>query len=352
MQQISAETERSFEFCDMAVAQMKGRLITPIPRNYDVWYTYASGYNTALSDAINAILDGRGAITQDEIDHIHETHLSAMRLGDEIDKVGERFQEELNDLLKVVEGASGRASRFSDDLASASTTLASGSQDAILMMVERLYRSTRAIETHNKALEERLARSREEIHELQENLNTVRVEAFTDPLTSLANRKFYDQAIAKALAAATAGAGPLSLIVCDIDHFKKFNDTYGHLTGDQVLRLVGQSLRHNVKGRDVACRYGGEEFVVILPETNLRSAITVGEHIRRAVMTKELVKRSTNETLGRITISVGVATFRADDNAASLYERADACLYAAKRAGRNRVICETDPEADAVKKVA
>jgi diguanylate cyclase len=133
----------------------------------------------------------------------------------------------------------------------------------------------------------------------------------------------------------------------DIDHFKTFNDTFGHLTGDQVLRLVALSVKQNVKGQDLAARYGGEEFAVILPDTVLRSGVTVADHIRRAVMTKELMKRSTGEHLGRVTISIGVASLRPDDSAASLLGRADQCLYAAKRSGRNQVVCETDPEVSA-----
>jgi diguanylate cyclase len=131
-------------------------------------------------------------------------------------------------------------------------------------------------------------------------------------------------------------------MLTDIDHFKTFNDNFGHLTGDQVLRLVAMSVKHNVKGKDkdTAARYGG----VILPNTTLRAAVTVAEHIRRAVMAKELMKRSTDENLGRMTISIGVATLRKSDTGQSLIERADTCLYAAKRHGRNRVICETDPE--------
>jgi diguanylate cyclase len=135
-------------------------------------------------------------------------------------------------------------------------------------------------------------------------------------------------------------------LMCDVDHFKKFNDTYGHLTGDQVLRLTALAVKQNVKGKDVAARYGGEEFVVALPNTPLQAAITVADHIRRAVMTKELVKRSTGEKLGRVTISIGAAALHPNDTAMTLIERADQCLYAAKRAGRNRVICETDPEAE------
>ena len=137
---------------------------------------------------------------------------------------------------------------------------------------------------------------------------------------------------------------PLSLLMADIDHFKTFNDQYGHLTGDQVLRLVALAVKQNVKGRDVAARYGGEEFIVALPNTALQSAITVADHIRRAVMTKELMRRSNGERLGRVTISIGAAVLHPGDTAQLLIERADKCLYAAKRNGRNRVICEADPE--------
>jgi len=172
----------------------------------------------------------------------------------------------------------------------------------------------------------------------------VRNESLTDPLTTLANRKYFDEALADVLAESAASNEPMSLMLTDIDHFKTFNDTYGHLTGDQVLRLVALTVKQNVKGQDIAARYGGEEFAVVLPRTTLREAITVGDQIRRSVMSKELMKRSSGEHLGRVTISIGVATVRSGDTTHSLIERADGCLYAAKRNGRNRVICETDPE--------
>jgi diguanylate cyclase len=130
----------------------------------------------------------------------------------------------------------------------------------------------------------------------------------------------------------------------DIDRFKNFNDSYGHLTGDQVLRLVATSVKNNVKGQDTAARYSGEEFTIILPNTVVHSTITIADHIRRAVMTKELMKRSAGEGLGRVTISIEVATLRKNDNPQTLIERTDSYLYAAKRPGRNRVMCETDPE--------
>jgi diguanylate cyclase len=212
------------------------------------------------------------------------------------------------------------------------------------VIVESLVATATEMKQSNQALEQRLNASREEINQLQENLEVVRTESLTDPLTGLANRKNFDTQLLKAIEESAERSEPLSLVMMDVDHFKAFNDTWGHLTGDQVLRLVAMSLKQNVKGQDLAVRYGGEEFAVVLPNTVLRSALTVADHIRRAVMSKELLKRSTGQNLGRVTISLGVATLRKGDNASSLIARADACLYAAKRNGRNRVICETDPE--------
>src|SRR5439155_27001119 len=196
----------------------------------------------------------------------------------------------------------------------------------------------------NKALESRLVVSKQEISNLQHSLEAIRAESMTDPLTALGNRKYFDRALGEALRIARERSEPLSVMLFDIDYFKSFNDNYGHLTGDQVLRLVAMTLKQNIKGQDITARYGGEEFAVVLPNTALRQALTVADHIRRAVMAKELKKKSTGEILGRVTISVGVSMLKPDDDTDSLIERADACLYAAKRNGRNRVICEVDPE--------
>src|SRR5262249_49638204 len=155
-------------------------------------------------------------------------------------------------------------------------------------------------------LEERLHASKLEINQLQESLETVRNESLTDPLTGLANRKYFDQMLELAVGETGPTDEPLSLMLTGIDHFKNFNDNYGHLSGDQLLRLVSQAVKQNVKGHDIAARYGGEEFAIILPKTGLRQALTVADHIRRGVVSKELIKRSTGENLGRVTISVGV----------------------------------------------
>src|SRR5262249_25526001 len=151
--------------------------------------------------------------------------------------------------------------------------------EQIKAIVDTLTQSTREMRETNKALEARLTLSKNEISNLQHSLEAIRAESLTDPLTGLGNRKYFDRMIDTARQTALANGEPLSLLMFDIDHFKSFNDSYGHLTGDQVLRLVGMSLKQTIKGQDITARYGGEEFAVVLPNTALRQALTVADHI-------------------------------------------------------------------------
>jgi diguanylate cyclase len=343
------EHERTMAFAEIALGQMKALHQPATPRNYEIWYAYATGYHPSLNQKINETLKASGTLTEVDLDQIHASYLSPTRLSDRIDSVGSKVVDEIEQVMAMIDAAAGSANTYTESLVDMSEKLGqSKDREGLRAIVEGLVQTAKEMEASNQKLEERLTASKQEISVLQESLEAVRNESLTDPLTQLANRKFFDTSLDAAIADARAKNEPLSLLLTDIDYFKKFNDSYGHLTGDQVLRLVAMSMKQNVKGQDTAARYGGEEFAVILPNTVLRSAITVADHIRRAVMTKELMKRSTGEHLGRVTISIGVATLHKSDGPQALIERTDACLYAAKRHGRNRVMCETDPEVTAL----
>jgi diguanylate cyclase len=339
------EHERTMAFAEIALGQIRSLRQSAVPRNYEIWYVYATGYNPPLNKIINETLARNGRLTEADLEQIYETYLSQIKTTDRIDKVGARVIGEIDDVMNLITEALAMSARYDDSLSGASRKLeVAQSREQVKTVVGSLMKSTREMRDTNKALEDRLTLSKSEISNLQQSLEAIRAESLTDPLTGLGNRKYFDRSIDSAVQNALASGEPLSLLMFDIDHFKSFNDSYGHLTGDQVLRLVGMSLRQTIKGQDITARYGGEEFAVVLPNTALRQALTVADHIRRAVMAKELKKKSTGEILGRVTISVGVAMLKPDDDTDSLIERADACLYAAKRNGRNRVVCEADPE--------
>jgi len=342
---VADEHERTMAFAEIALGQIRTLRQTAIPRNYEIWYVYATGFNPSLNKVINETLARNGKLTESDLEQIYETYLSQLKTTDRIDKVGARVIGEIDDVMTLLDQALGTSASYDATLSGAAQKLAGPVMPSQLQkVVETLARSTREMRETNKALESRLALSKSEISNLQQSLEAIRAESFTDPLTGLGNRKFFDRSIEVAVKNAVQSGQPLTLMMFDIDHFKSFNDSFGHLTGDQVLRLVGMALRQSIKGQDITARYGGEEFAVLLPNTPLRQALTVADHIRRAIMAKELKKKSTGEILGRVTISVGVSMLKPGDDTNSLIERADACLYAAKRNGRNRVICETDPE--------
>lgn len=339
------EHERTLALAEVALSQIRSLRHTATPRNYEIWYVYASGYNAPLNKIINETLARNGRLAESDLEQLYETYLSHLKTTDRIDKVGARVIGEIDDVMSLISDALGMTATYDASLEGADQKLAAAtSREQLVDIIEVLANATREMRETNRALEERLSLSKTEISGLQQSLEAIRAESLTDPLTGLGNRKYFDRMIDMAVETAVATDQPLSLLMFDIDHFKSFNDSYGHLTGDQVLRLVGMSLKQAIKGQDITARYGGEEFAVLLPNTALRQALTVADNIRRAVMAKELKKKSTGEVLGRVTISVGVSMLKLGDDTDALIERADACLYTAKRNGRNRVICETDPE--------
>jgi diguanylate cyclase len=332
-------------FAELALGQIRSLRQTAIPRNYEIWYVYATGYNQQLNQVINETLAHNGKLTEADLEQIYETYLSHIKTTERIDKVGARVIGEIDDVMQLIGDALAMSTTYTESLSGATETLSTTLEpEQVKKVVESLVKTTHEMRDTTKALEARLAHSKTEISNLQQSLEAIRAESLTDPLTGLGNRKYFDRSLEAAFANALTTGEPLSLLLFDIDYFKSFNDSYGHLTGDQVLRLVGMSLKQSIKGQDITARFGGEEFAVVLPNTALRQALTVADHIRRAVMSKELKKKSTGEILGRVTISVGVSMLKPGDDVDSLIERADACLYAAKRAGRNRVVCEADPE--------
>ena len=337
------EFKRTAGFATTAFRFMSSNRNPAYPRFYEVWYTYAAGYNRKLNRAINNALKSSARIPSDFIERMYYELISPARFGDELSNMGTQMSDSVGDLMKLVEESAGSVGEYGTELRDAASRLsATGSQEQVTAIIQRVLGATRVMERSNEKLEAQLNDSRHQIAELQSKLERARTESITDELTGLKNRRHFDKALDAALPVHREEKQPLTVVMCDIDHFKHFNDTHGHQTGDQVLKLVGMTIAQTVKGRDIPARYGGEEFGIILPGTDLPGAEIVAEHLRDAVMNKELIKRSTGQTIGRITMSFGVALLTDHDTPASLVSRADACLYQSKHDGRNCVTIEDD----------
>jgi diguanylate cyclase len=344
-----ADIERTFSIGERALDFMRTYGSPATPRAYEVWYTYVAAERPHLNDALKRIVTERGAVTGADIEALHRAHLSPQRLGESAEKASSSVLVEIEQVMEMIDLALGTTERYGESLQAMSAEMSGGvDRKRIREILESLVVATKDVTATNRTLEARLRETRGEIETLRERLESARIETLTDPLTGIANRKHFEEMLAKTIDQSVVEGTPMALVVIDIDHFKRFNDTFGHLTGDQVLRLVAQTMREQVKSKAMLARFGGEEFAIILPDASLDAARTAAERVRVAVMGRELVKRSTGESLGKVTISLGVAALRRGDTAPAMLERADQCMLAAKRAGRNRTLsdAEYDPQSD------
>lgn len=338
------EFDRALAYANSAMSLLKRGKVPPYPQFYELFYTYATGVNPALNDRINAVF-AEGEAAADLAEKLYNQFLRANNLDERISEVSSQIYQSIDNVHNAIEAATRGATAYTGSLTAATDVFDHEADPVVLRaLAQKLMVETRKMQDANRTLEDSLDASKEDIASLRRDLEEVQRESMMDALTKLYNRKCFDQTIERNILEAREKDRALCLVLVDIDHFKSFNDTFGHQTGDQVLRLVAMTLRAHTKGQDLAARYGGEEFALLLPDTDVRGAVALSDKVRKAIQSKELLRRSTNEKLGRVTASFGVAMLNAHDTSNSLIERADKALYAAKGAGRNRVVSEDDHE--------
>lgn len=331
----------TYRYAEAALERIEALHAPADPPSFHLWYAYATKMFPALNQAIDDLRTRELNIPVDELDRIYDHHLAKSAIAHQVSKAGMNLQDEIAEVLSGLDGAAGGAAAYSEELAQACNLIDLATAPRLLRKVlDQLRRSTVTVIGQNRALQSALHSSKQEISRLQSKLELICQEGLTDPLTSLANRRQFDLDLHRATRQAAEAGQPLSLLMCDVDHFKAFNDKHGHTLGDQVLRLIARAMKLSVRGQDTTARYGGEEFAIILPNTTLDQAAAVAENVRRSIIDKKVIKRSTGEVIGQITLSIGAAQFEPGESAQSFIERADARLYAAKRAGRNRVAIE------------
>jgi diguanylate cyclase len=292
----------------------------------------------ALAQEIQRLLNTGEPITDFVAEDLAQTYLPKAKLHDHIKDAGEALSQELATVSRAVQAAQQTSQTFGQQLAGATQDLREDmDSEELKALVHGLADATTRAETENRDLEGRLAESTAEVSRLRDHLIQVRRDATTDGLTNLANRKFFDDELERACAEAHASGGTLHLAVLDIDHFKRFNDSWGHQTGDQVLRYVASVIGRVGAPPRFAARYGGEEFAMIFSGESAAQVERTLHEVLGEVASRRLKRRSTNEELGAVTISAGFAERRPSEPIASLMDRADTALYDSKHAGRNRV---------------
>ncbi|AEP08417.1 GGDEF domain-containing protein [Micavibrio aeruginosavorus] len=338
------EAHQAREFAEKAMTRILDEGLPPSPDIYELWYVYYAGISPEVTRALDILVSNRQKITEDRCRDPHTRFLSDARNEEMIRRAGDQVKATIKNVTGAVRDVKNATTSYSGTLEDVSKKMGGAKTvDEMRNLVSGVMNDTQKMLEHNHKLEQELEQSSTLMEELQRDLEQVRKEAMTDGLTGLANRKAFDAALDRVSSDTQSEQGSFTLLMVDIDHFKSFNDNYGHQVGDQVLRLVARTLIEGVKGKDIAARYGGEEFAIILPDTNLTAGVAVGNNLRKAVATKDVINRTTGEKLGRITMSVGVAEYINGENMTDLIERADAALYTAKHNGRNQVAAAPTP---------
>jgi diguanylate cyclase len=322
------------------------------PINYMVWYHYFANSYPDLKRTIDVLIDNDQEFDEAQCAKIYEQYFTLDSETALFEGSSTNFAKILDRAVKYLDEAGTDAAEFGETLADASGGLEDqSSPDVAREIIAGVVSATQEMSERSKVLEERLVAASSEVANLRKEVEVTRREAATDGLTGLANRKRFDVTLRETAAEMMENGEQMCLLMLDIDFFKKFNDNYGHQTGDQVLKLLAYTLKECIKGQDTAARYGGEEFCVILPHTSLKSAVNLADNIRQRVARKSIINKSSGEKLGGITLSIGVAQYEFGEPLTQLISRADTALYAAKNQGRNCVLSEKDvqPEAAAPK---
>ena len=326
-----------------AIQSMSQLSVPATPSNYSVWFHYMLGTSPGLRKTIDILLGNKrrfDAAINNELYSIFVNPQSGTL------PAGDTPQQQLNGIIESAKHflANARADNKTQiatlDEVSARVGPNSDPRPIIQTLMSELAKAT----SRASALEANFAESSQRLEKVQLSLAEAEQRSNTDALTGLANRRSLDEFFRTSLIRAMESGEPLCAFMIDVDHFKKFNDTHGHLVGDRVLRLVAKVLQDNIREGDLAARYGGEELAAVLPGADLTICREVAERVRRRISDAKLTRRATGQEIGSVTVSIGVAQFRLAESAEALIERCDRGLYQAKSAGRNRVVTEIEIE--------
>jgi diguanylate cyclase len=327
----------SYDLAAHALAEMRHCKVWPTPLNFELWLQIVAKPTSGLATEVKRLIAAGEPITEAMSAELAATYMPHRASGDELRVASDSLGRQIATIDRTLADAQRDRADYGRTLAGAAAGFPERDPPALARMLSTLTEATRRVQTQNSALEQRLLASRSEVERLRQNLDVVRRDAMTDALTSLPNRKAWDEGITKAVESAAHSGKTLSVVILDIDNFKRFNDTWGHQTGDQIIRYVASTVDRLAQAPRLAARYGGEEYAIALPGESAEVAVKLLDGLRLEIASRPLKRRSTNEDLGAVTVSAGVAQYHLGDSVMSLVARADAALYASKHAGRNLV---------------
>jgi diguanylate cyclase len=324
---------------DRAVGLARTYRTAPVPQIYDVWYAYAQGSHPAVTEGIDTLLRQGGTISAYDLLQIQTEHLSVERQQRaRLDEANGRLERELANVLRQVQSHVNSSETYCGALAERVRDLDSKGVAGLRKTIEALIADNSAMRAETLRMGNSLKKSQEQVQNLRVALRKARENEQTDPLTGIANRRGFQLRMASEMERAARDVTPLCLVIADLDHFKSVNDRFGHLIGDEVLKYFAATITRHAGEGDLASRYGGEEFAILMPRTGAAEARERAEAMRRGLETSRLYITESKEHIGAITASFGITEFAIEDDFASFVRRADQNLYKAKCSGRNRTV--------------
>ena len=329
--------DRSAELLRQAIPMMAQHPAPLHPITYAVWYDYLAGRNPGLKAEMDQVVARQVPMSDALVHTLYRRHILESA-AEAAQKVSDGLRAVIDEVGNTATLTGERVSEFTASLQETSGRIASLGMPADLgIELDALLTDSRDTGASLTTLMQRLKAATAELAKLRIELDQAKVEAKLDSLTGVSNRRGFDEAMATMLREHPAAQPGPSAVLIDLDHFKRINDQYGHVFGDTVLKSVAAAIRSCVKGRDLVARYGGEEFVVLLPATALAGAMALAEQIRTTISGARIRRGSSNESIGAITVSLGVSNWRPGEPMDALIDRADKALYRSKSEGRNRV---------------
>jgi diguanylate cyclase len=331
------DNEQANEYLRLVLPMLARLRLAPNPINFTLCYEYVAGRNKELKSALDKVLDERSGLTKDAAITLYRLYIWDIDRRN-LETQRSKLRQVMTETLTGVDESADRATHSSEVLDRCSRSLAVPTElTDIRDVVSEVVLQTNAMAKNSATLKEMLSETKREVENLRDQLELSRQEATTDALTGLLNRRAFDVQMLKTTEKADVSQEYLSLLMIDIDHFKKVNDTHGHLVGDKVIRFIATQLSKNVKGRDIVARIGGEEFAILLPNTQLENARILAESIRSKIEKSQLKRMDNSESLGSITVSIGATCYKRNEPTNDFLQRADKALYSSKNAGRNKV---------------
>jgi diguanylate cyclase len=337
----NASLEQNATYLRQILPLMSRYNIAIDPINFAVFYEYISGRNITLNNEIDALFTKQTVFTYQISISLFKKYICNTSINS-LEKINNTLFQLINKTSEAIDNTGDKANAASIHFQNHSKNLENNhSLSEIKSVLGEIIAETQDLAKTSKLLQTQLDESALELKRLRHELVQAHETAKTDALTGLLNRGAFDKNLDSHIKNNMQSNSELCLVMLDLDHFKKVNDTYGHVVGDNVLRYTANLMKQHITEHHHAARYGGEEMAIIMPNTPIYEAIKIAEKIRTSLALHPLKRKGTKESIGIVTVSIGVSSLKSNDSTETLIERADKAMYRAKNNGRNQVMIES-----------